>query len=78
MTTWLVGNACCDFLIALALIIFLVKARRVASRFEASQLQGPLTKMIFLAAETGALTTIWACVALAVYKQNDTTNASVG
>lgn len=78
VTTWLVGNACCDFLIALALIVFLVKARRVASRFEASQLQGPLTKMIFLAAETGALTTVWACVALAVYKQDNTTNASVG
>lgn len=58
--------------------MFLLKARRVAARFEASQLHGPLTKMIFLAAETGGFTTIWACVAIAVYKSNDQTNASVG
>lgn len=78
MTTWLVGNACCDLLIAISLIVFLVKARRVAARFEASTLQGPLTKMIFLAAETGGFTTIWACVALAIYRMDNTTNASVG
>lgn len=78
VTTWLVGNAGTDMLIAVALVTFLLRARKVASRFEASQLHAPLTRMIYLAIETGGFTTLWSIIALCVYKSNDESNASVG
>lgn len=77
VSMWLISSAATDVGIAAALLVFLLRARSEAVKFEGSQLRGPLNRMIKLTIETGGLTTAWALVALIVYLHDNTSNEAV-
>lgn len=53
VTTWLIGSAVADIGVSVLLLLFLHQARRMASSFEGSRLNGPLKRMMLMTIETG-------------------------